>query len=98
MDLYIRRRRVQERALEMLRFFVINKMYQTFKNNFKILKQRKINRNMGKFLAVVLANHWKKNLSRFAPGGDLKLIYQRRMKYLLTFHAMSGFDTLQKKS
>ena len=67
-------------------------------NNFQILKQRKINRNMGKFLAVVLANHWKKNLSRFAPGGDLKLIYQRRMKYLLTFHAMSGFDTLQKKS
>ena len=82
----------------MLRYFVINKMYQTFKNNFQILKQRKINRNMAKFLSVVLANHWKRNLSRFAPEGDLKLIYQRRLKHLLTLHAISGFDTLSKKS
>ena len=97
-DLYIRRRRVQERALDLLRYFVINKMYQTFKDNFQILKQRKINRNMGKFLSVVLANHWIKNLSRFAPKGDLKLIYQRRVKHLLTFHAITGFDSLSKKS
>ena len=57
MDEYIRRRKVQERAKEMLRYYVLNKVIQNFRDNFRVLKKKKNAKQMGRFLSFVIAMH-----------------------------------------
>ena len=82
----------------MLRYYVFNKVIQKFRDNFRVLKKKKTARQMGKFLSFVIALHWKRRLTWFAPKGDMSIIYQRRMRRLLTYHTVAGYDALVHKS
>jgi hypothetical protein len=62
MDLYINRRKIQEKSMEMLRLLVISKMFRNFHKNFKRFKEKKTIRMHGRFMAVILANAWRRKL------------------------------------